>query len=673
MPAQQAAVNKLEFLEFVDEARMSAIQPYRVIDSDRTVQDIFAENNASSYDAYGPDFRINRAPGKILVDPPVRYEVLLDDLASIRGMKFMTNRDMMRSKCPADEIWCNLRHDVDSDMRGQLDQAEMEAARGIKSTFFTLHTTSYYGTFKDGVLHRNKSMLEIYRAIQDMGHEIALHTDGLHLFQNLNINGAEAIVTEIKWLRDNGIDLVGTTAHNSPAAYGCNNYSIFKGRQVTNVLGSRPRGVIFNGKWAPLQLLDERELGLEYEANDLFWQAHTHVEYAALRGQDSWRAASNMSRLRLATANGKSVEQWLDQDGLIEYLRALPLKGYFLVLSVHCLYYGLRHNRRSNPTRRLATSTSAINSVSGWPSCEPFELEAAYCDDPGKQRYQSINITNELGFIDRPLFWQPARPVDTRIAFMGRDNFHGATIGLESHLHSRVQAESWRRFKKTFRCWNVSSPVMGLGRSVALIDWIGQEIKPDYLVIGIGADEIELSLPEFWHDITGYDPEHSPGAYLTVDAGSVAVEQPSTIAGIYKSPPVPRGRISLSISDAGLPSQQKFMEVLADLNKITAGVLARIIAIGVNPVLMIEECGESANPWLPGSAPSPRVQAHANFKSYLRSWLGHPDVTVIDPYERFLQLPATQPSHWDDGRSWNHRGHRIAAELLMEFLGAQKP
>ena len=52
-------------------------------------------------------------------------------------------------------------------------------------------------------------MIEVYKYIQSLGHEIALHTDPLLVYQDHKMDGAQAVVDEIDWTcpRDTPADL----------------------------------------------------------------------------------------------------------------------------------------------------------------------------------------------------------------------------------------------------------------------------------------------------------------------------------------------------------------------------------------------------------------------------------------------------------------------------------
>ena len=98
-----------------------------------------------------------------------------------------------------------LRHDVDYNLKKAIKIAELEADKGIKSTFFILLTTDFYNIYALD----NKSII---RNIASMGHEIGLHFDEANY--NRESKGLDEIVSNIVWEAEslsNAIDYKITT------------------------------------------------------------------------------------------------------------------------------------------------------------------------------------------------------------------------------------------------------------------------------------------------------------------------------------------------------------------------------------------------------------------------------------------------------------------------------
>lgn len=254
-----------------------------------------------------------------------------------------------------------LRHDMDLDPFTSVEIARALAGEGLPGTFYVHHTAPYYGELVDGELRRNRDVLDVVRTIQGHGCEIGLHNDALWLYQQYGIEGAEAVTTELRWLRSAGIDVRGTAAHNSAPVYGAENFEIFQGRAVFD------RFVLErNEQRIPLQTLSEAELGLTYEANHPDSKGARRgaelARYLSFAPADAVRNASWMRTYLLEnpyTRWGADYNAWLlgddqwtiaghaDRDSLfvwdarlddvLRFLTEAPL-GSRIVLHVHPVY-----------------------------------------------------------------------------------------------------------------------------------------------------------------------------------------------------------------------------------------------------------------------------------------------------------------------------------------------
>ena len=158
-----------------------------------------------------------------------------------------------------DEKVIALRHDIDSDLQRSLRFAQWENARGFRASYFVLHTVPYY-TDKTQV---NNTLHELQR----LGHEIGLHNDAVTVALQ---QGAEdpiaaamdILEVELKVLRDEGFEIVGTAAHGSALCkeHGVNNMEVF-------------------------DRFDPEQLGLEYAA----YKLHRGMNYVSDNGGE-WRS-----------------------------------------------------------------------------------------------------------------------------------------------------------------------------------------------------------------------------------------------------------------------------------------------------------------------------------------------------------------------------------------------
>lgn len=104
-----------------------------------------------------------------------------------------------------------LRHDVDHDLDLALEVAHHEHARGLRATYFLLHTAPYWGDQHFAVKCRQ---LEAY------GHEVALHVNVLTEWMSGEIDDVNARLGDLlTQLRDAGVTVSGVSAHGDPACY----------------------------------------------------------------------------------------------------------------------------------------------------------------------------------------------------------------------------------------------------------------------------------------------------------------------------------------------------------------------------------------------------------------------------------------------------------------------
>lgn len=466
--------------------------------------------NANMHAGYGPDYLVKH-PLALTVDPLTRYRDLLEGLQANSNITFKTYQEGLAKTPDANEICGLIRHDVDGDLMAALDMAKIENALGIKSTYFLLHTAPYYGIMQNGVFMRNEAALATYLEIQALGHEVAVHTDALELYQNHKVDGAKGLVTELEWLRDNGLKISGTLAHNSFNVYGANNYTIFEGRPLTDYYYPGPsKAVTHNGRWSPLQMLKEDELGLVYEGNDVFWQDETNVRYYALMHQAMWYRTENLyGTLQHVFDRPKGVSSWISQDEVIDDARHIPM-GDYAVIVVHPLHYGTRANKLDNPSH---TITRALGKKKAWlkavtaPIGDKARLHRTDVNNGDdndavivsghlgdRVEFTSVHVPDELGGSDRPI----ARLAegDVRFVFTGHQNFASKTIPSDSKLSQLTVSllkHSHGLHSIEMRAASFCPDSLDGLTLAAFIDGLDTAQKPNIVIAGLGQEDLEAS------------------------------------------------------------------------------------------------------------------------------------------------------------------------------------
>ncbi len=330
---------------------------------------------------------------------------------------------------------------------------EVERAVGVQASYYIHHASAfYYGEFDaEGVFHRHEGAAAFYRRIQESGAEIGLHADPLAVFQR-GVDGVAALRTELAWLRGQGLNIRGSTAHNSAPWYGAENFEVFRGRKF--VAGET---VSIAGEEIPLGCVSEEELGLEYEGNfpspagnvrpddlarylttpangdrrehmRLYLHENPHVRWgqdytAWLLGRDSWVVAAT------------------DPEGLFEYdvgvedvlalLKGLP-SGRRLVIHVHPCYYGFRTAEDQGPL--------------------PWEKACCGASAPLVSQLDLANIKQDLGAAKRELATVSARlanGVSARLAQleagMARIEQRLGDVGLQTRQNNRILEAARKR------------------------------------------------------------------------------------------------------------------------------------------------------------------------------------------------------------------------------------
>ncbi len=135
------------------------------------------------------------------------YEAYDRFLGRLGDARYRVVRLRELAETPRDRVLVGLRHDVDERLESALRFGELEHARGLRATYFVLHTASYW---------RKPALLEKLRRLQALGHEIGWHNDLVTLELVHRCDPVEYLRRELARLREAGIDVIGVAAHGSP-------------------------------------------------------------------------------------------------------------------------------------------------------------------------------------------------------------------------------------------------------------------------------------------------------------------------------------------------------------------------------------------------------------------------------------------------------------------------
>jgi len=648
-------------------------KPYRVRPTGKSLGRVLDEVHAQMYVAYGPDDR--HGTDRIHANPLGAYERFLATLRDRPQFRFVRLRDLFAAPRPSDGVQVAIRHDLDMDLGAALPMAQVEARLGVRSTYYVLHTAPYYGTFSGDAFHRHDAVRHAFREMQDRGHEIGLHADALRVYMDEGMDGAQALTTELAWLREGGLDVVGSAAHNDFRTYGTENWEIFTGRTRQGWEPAAPgdrktdAAICYGGRCAPLHVLDESALGLVYEANDAFRYGDGPVEYGATRGPNLWRWNPHIRRWE-AGGRRPPDQYFCDEDRVLRDILALP-EGTLLLLTVHPVYYGCRYRPDRSPPLRRQEVRTAVHPDIGW---ETYRPETVQCFPPtdGDGR-QTITWANELGMLDAP--WPTREDADAwRVLVLGGAALDGRRITRDAQCHRLLQARLAEGLSNAGVVRKLAFPGMGISRLWAWYRDAGRQLAPDVVVLGIGGDVLRVNLPRAWARATGYSLTHPPGDYLDWDpeARAVRTVSRSQAWAIHQMQPReawhdPATGTDLDLAFAGEPPREGAHADLPDnVKRLYGHVCERIRADGGRPILLVETLG--TRPGDRGRAPvAAGTEAAGRAQARLAGLARSLDTPLVDPYTAFAEADADLPAT-DATGLWTHTGHRLAAECLYHAL-----
>lgn len=173
--------------------------------------------------------RIIRISDKLAIDNGVKmrnpifnyfyYDKFLSHLANSDHFQIVQLKDF-KAAHSVDKVIVALRYDIDENINAAIKLAYREHKYGIRSTYFILHTAPYYGKINGSDFIRNDNLLDYLKILQDSyGHEIGFHNDLVTLQIVYGINSKAFLRDELAYLRENSINIVGTTYHGSGYCY----------------------------------------------------------------------------------------------------------------------------------------------------------------------------------------------------------------------------------------------------------------------------------------------------------------------------------------------------------------------------------------------------------------------------------------------------------------------
>jgi hypothetical protein len=248
------------------------------------------------------------------------YRAFLDELTAADRFHVVPLREF--AAAPKDRVLIGLRHDVDERMDAALEFARLERERGLRATYFLLHTAPYYA---------RSDLLDAALRIQNVyGHEIGLHHDLLTVFAEGG-DPAECLAEELAWLRAGGLDIRGTAAHGSRWCHilSASGEYLFAGHGLSASRFVNTDEVEIHGRRVPLPKLELERFDLLYEANRLPFDRMDHDAQFASNGR------------RWHTSDAK-LEALTPGDAIIFLIHPCHWDGSVAAKAARSLGYGMR-------------------------------------------------------------------------------------------------------------------------------------------------------------------------------------------------------------------------------------------------------------------------------------------------------------------------------------------
>ncbi len=187
-----------------------------------------------------------------------QYTELLKKLKQDKFIVLPLNE--MRKTYNESKVVVGLRHDIDFNPFKALEMSKMEQVMGIRSTYFILATSEYYGQITSKGVIRNNGMDQLYKELYNNGAEIGIHNDLLTVMILYKLDPFAFNQNELSFYSSLNIPIYGTSAHGSPIAKATvPNYMMFSDF-------AKKDSVEYNGVKYPLGQHSLKEYGFEYEA-----------------------------------------------------------------------------------------------------------------------------------------------------------------------------------------------------------------------------------------------------------------------------------------------------------------------------------------------------------------------------------------------------------------------
>ena len=205
-------------------------------------------------------------------DPNFTYKNYVEFLLKISDTSkyIIVPLDKYNETINPNKIIIGLRHDVDLDLNIAYNLSTVENNFGVRSSYYILHTASYYLANSNNMAVHNTSIIPTLKIMQnDYHHEIGWHNDLVTLQLVYKIDPVIFLHQELDWLRGEGLKIKGTASHGSSYCYVYNYLNFYFFEECKNpTIGQfiNNDSALVGDQWVKIKHGRLNEFGLDYEA-----------------------------------------------------------------------------------------------------------------------------------------------------------------------------------------------------------------------------------------------------------------------------------------------------------------------------------------------------------------------------------------------------------------------
>lgn len=306
--------------------------------------------------------------------------------------------------------------------------------------------------------------------------------------------------------------------------------------------------------------------------------------------------------------------------------------------------------------------------------------------------FWTVSRVNSLGFVDRDPIDRKRAAESCHVAVIGDSFVEALQVSVNEKLHVQLEELATRNLPDldvTASAWGLSGT--GQIAQTAYYDEFARRMSPNLLVLVFVPNDFVDNTPLFNSLSTGYDPDRLPQRSAERDQnGSIVLRPPHSEAYLHRlAPALIESRAPQTSQIEILARRPRYTAILANETNIPEGWswFEFDLLRNLSPRLLEYALEFTAFGLKQFKERADRDGAHLVILSTYQmqqDW-GNPafpimsamseehGIPVIDQYEYALrQKIDISDLHWDHDAHWNAKGHRVAAEALVEWLAGNR-